>query len=153
MSVASPDYPDAIFGRDNAMGWIFVAVSVLGFLWALLIHLRMTLIYLGVIPTPPGALCGGVSLVLASRAAVATIRTIAWSIVLLVVEWPVLVTWIALVLTAALFLESILLFTFSFEWSDNPILKRESRKEVYGRFVFVFIGAVVFVVCVYKLGI
>ena len=141
------------------MGWLFVALSVLGFLWALMHHLRLTLINLGVIPpNRPGELYAGVSLEWAIGSAVATIRTIAWSIVLLVVEWPALVTWVVLVLAIALLLHSVLLFIFlAFDKSPDPqmqaVLGPERRKEVYGRLFGAFIGAVAFVVCVYKLGI
>jgi hypothetical protein len=157
------------------MGWLFVALSVLGFLWAL-VHLRMTLIYLGVIPIPPGAHWGGVSvsLVLASYRAVATIRTIAWSIVLLVVKWPVLVTWVVLVWAIALLLAFILLLIlrdFDKDPQEDPRFAAELRRiriedprlaaelirtrrpAVVWRLFGAFMGAVAFVVCVYKLGI
>jgi len=138
------------------MGWLFVALSVLGFLWAL-IHLRTTLSYLGVIPPTRG-----VSLALASGAAVDTIRTIAWSIVLLVVEWPVLVTWVVLVWAIAQLLGIVLWRLLILQdFDEDPqqsaagrrMIRQELDKQVLGRLVFVFILAVAFVACVYKLGI
>lgn len=127
------------------MGWLFVALSVLGFLWSLT-HLRTTLSYLGVIPPTRG-----VSLFLAVGAAVDTIQTIAWSIVLLLVQWPVLVTWVVLVWAIAQLLRTVpWLITALFEEEPG---RAERFRTSLGGLVFVFIGAVAFVVCVYKLGI
>ena len=135
------------------MGWLFVALSVLGFLWALTHHLRLTLINLGVIPpTRSNEPFGGVSLNWAIDSGVDTVRMIAWSIVLLVVAWPMLVTWVVLVWAIAQLLRTVpWLIRTLFE--KNPAVRAELARTSLGGLVLAFIGAVVFVVCVYKLGI
>jgi hypothetical protein len=133
------------------MGWIFGVLSILGFLWALG-HLRATLIFLGVIATPPGAVWGGYSLALAGEAAVDMIRTIAWSIVLLVVPWPVLVTWVLLVWAIALLLKCVLSLIVALR-EETHYTRTVRLKLTLWKLVYNVMCAIAFVVCVYKLGI